>query len=457
MNIYDILSSDMSDESKIAYLKQKDVNLPSWNDLKMDYYPENHPVMDHAQYPDVIGDDGHVVRVARIALDLPRLAVKRTTELCFGIPVKRIYKTEKDNAQQEEVARLLERIYVRNRIDSLNIERGNMLFSCCEVMTMWYAVQSPNNYYGAPSQLKLKALNFAPVLGDKLYPLFDGYGDMVAMSVEYTRSRAGKNITYFDAFTSEKHIRWNNSEGWSVEIEEDIEIHKIPAIYINRPTPVFDGAMHLVTEMEWALSRNGNYLRDNSKPIVACFADESMAFGDSEEVDKSFKDVMQLPSNARIEYVTWSQAIDNLKYYVNELRQAFFTQLQLPDWSYENMKSTPMSGEARKQMFIDAQLKVKDESGRWLEFFDREMNVIKAYAKVMWPQYASVIDELEVEHVITPFMISDEMEEVNKIATMVAGKQLMSQRTAIERLDYTDNVEDEMRKIAEESAIDALM
>ena len=81
------------------------------------------------------------------------------------------------------------------------------------------------------------------------------------------------------------------------------------------------------------------------------------------------------------EYVTWQQAVENLKFYVEQLRSLFFTQLQLPDWSYEKMSQQALSGESRKQMFIDAQLKVKDESGRLIEFFDREMNVVKAFAQ----------------------------------------------------------------------------
>lgn len=40
--------------------------------------------------------------------------------------------------------------------------------------------------------------------------------------------------------------------------------------------------------------------------------------------------------------------------------------LQLPDMSQESMKQTPMSGEARKMMFLDAQQKVLDESGIWI-------------------------------------------------------------------------------------------
>lgn len=456
MDIKDILSSDMATEQKIAELKQKSIEVPSWAALRREYDPGLHEVMDKARYPDIIGEGNLVTPVTRVAVDYQRLAVKRTTELCFGIPVKRVYKTKADDATQQEVVEALEAIFQRCRIDSLNIERGRMLFAGCEVMTMWYGIKQDNTAYGFPSKLKMRALNFSPMLGDKLYPLFDEYGDMVAMSVEYTRNRAGADVTYFDAFTAERHIRWNNAEGWDVDMDEEINIGKIPAIYVWRPTPVWDGTTTLVNEIEWALSRNGNYLRENSRPIIACFADDAVQFGDSPDVDKAAKDVMQLPSGARLEYITWPAAIENLKYYVGELRQMFFTQLQLPDWSYESMKTTPMSGEARKQMFIDAQLKVKDESGRWLEFFDREVNVVKAFLKQMRPEWVSVIDQLEVENVITPYAINDEMEEINKMSTLAGGKQLISQRTAIERLDYVDDVDAELLRIAEENAIDAL-
>ena len=88
----------------------------------------------------------------------------------------------------------------------------------------------------------------------------------------------------------------------------------------------------------------------------------------------------------------------------------------MPDMSMDGMKATPMSGEARKMMFIDAQLKVLDESGAWLEFFDREINVVRAFMKKMYPKLATAIDSLSVEVVITPYQIHDETETINKLS-----------------------------------------
>lgn len=209
--------------------------------------------------------------------------------------------------------------------------------------------------------------------------------------------------------------------------------------------------------MEWAVSRNGNYLRKNSRPILAAYVDEAVQFDKSPSTDSAFRDIVQYPKGSSLQYVTWNQAIDNLKYYVNELRQMFFTQLQLPDWSYENMKTSPMSGEARKQLFIDAHLKVKDESGRWLEFFDREVNVIKAFLKQMLPDdWAADIDALKVENIITPFTITNESDNVSLLINATGGKQLMSQSTAIEKLGMVDDAATELTKIQAESMQDLL-
>jgi hypothetical protein len=443
-----------SPQDIIEALKVKTVELPAWDDLKKEYDPKEHPVITDPGYADIAGDDGEIEKVTRITLDLQRLAVKRTTELCFGIPVKRIYNPGTDG--EKEVARAIESILRRNRIESVNIERGNMLFSSCETATMWYATEEPNTLYGFESKLKLRCRSYSPMKGDSIYPLYDAEtGDMIALSFGYTRKEGDSGIEYLDVYTADRHIRYKNEKEWIEELNEISTIGKIPAVYCSRPSPAWENTSNIVYEIEWALSRNGNYLRKNSKPIVALFASEEVEFAQENSENKEFKSVFQYPKGSELKYVTWDQAIENLKFYIGELRQSFFTQLQLPDWSYENMKVTPMSGEARKQMFVDAQLKVKDESGRLLEMLDREINVIKAFLKVMMSGKDKDIDGLQVETVITPFIINDEKETISNIMTATGGKPVVSQREGIAMLGWSDNIDETMRQIQEESSLDA--
>ena len=52
------------------------------------------------------------------------------------------------------------------------------------------------------------------------------------------------------------HLRWSSDEenegnGWRLVLDEPIEIQKIPAIYIYRPTPAWENTSEIVYEMEW--------------------------------------------------------------------------------------------------------------------------------------------------------------------------------------------------------------
>ena len=186
---------------------------------------------------------------------------------------------------------------------------------------------------------------------------------------------------------------------------------------------------------------NGNYLRENSKPLFAVFADEQISYGDEKDGDKEFRSVLQYPKGSSAQYITWTQSVDCLKYHVSELRNLYFTSLQLPDWSYEKMSQIAMSGESRKQMFIDAQLKVKDEKGVLIEFLDREMNVLKSFAKViMGEAYETDIDDLK--------------DDSTNLMAANGNKPLMSQRESIERYGKSDDVDKTLEEIRSEEMVD---
>ncbi len=444
----------------IADLREKSIVVPAWGGrtgLVSEYDPKKHPVMNKSIYPDVVKSNGEVDRVTRVTYNFQQLAVKRMTELCCGVPVKRVYSAEND--RQKEVAGYLEKVFSRNRIDSVNVERLTMLFAGCEVMTLWYAQEQPTTAYGFSSPLKFRCRNFSPMLGDALYPLFDDMGDLIALSVGYKRKVGGKTMAFFDAYTAEAHYKWsdNGAGGWELMEQDNIaKLGKIPAVYMYRPTPIWEDTSKIVYEMEWAMSRNGNYLRKNSKPLFCVFADQEVNYGNEGNEKEEFKAILQYPKGSTANYVTWAQAVENLKFHITELRQSFFTQLQLPDWSYESMKATPMSGESRKQLFIDAQLKVKDESGRLLEFFDREVNVVKAFLRLaLGESYAKDIDALPVENIISPFTITEEKDTISNLMTANGNKPIISQREAIEQLGWSDDVDKTLQEINEESMVDA--
>ena len=414
MNISEIINlSDRKAEEIIASLKEKSITVPAWGDLIKEYDPKKHPVMDKSKYPDRAESDGTVTSVTRVTYALQRLAAKRLTELCFGIPVKRVYDIPEGRDDLQQVADVMEAIFKANRIDSVNVQRGTSLFASCESMTLWYGQLKDTTYAGYKSKLKLRCVTYSPMRGDEIYPLFDEYDDLIALSVQYKRKQGTKETTYFDTYTDRKHYKWSSvsDAGYELMEQEDINIGKSPCVYMWRPEPAWEDTSPLVYEMEWSMSRNGNYLRENSRPLFVVFADEEIPFGQEPPAIKADKSVLKYPKGSQASYVTWQQATDSLRFHVTELRQIFFTQLQLPDWSFDNMKAVPQSGESMKQMFIDAVLKVADEEGRLVEAADREINVVKAFMKKMMPGMEDAIDELEVDVVITPCMLDANSED----------------------------------------------
>jgi hypothetical protein len=139
-----------------------------------------------------------------------------------------------------------------------------------------------------------------------------------------------------------------------------------------------------------------------------------------------------------------------MKYYTDTLKQNMEEELQLPNLSFDNVKSISAITEgARKTLLADAHLKVGDEGGDMIEFFDRECNVIKAFLGEMNSSWKSTIMDLEVEHIITPFIQNDESAQIDKI-TKATQKPVMSQKTGIEKLGVVTNIDQEYKQLQDE-------
>ena len=160
------------------------------------------------------------------------------------------------------------------------------------------------------------------------------------------------------------------------------------------------------------------------------------------------RSVVQFPQGSQAQYITWEQAVDNLRFQIDSLRDLYFTQLQLPDWSYNKMSQQALSGESRKQLFIDSRLKVTHEQGRILEFLDREMSVVKAFAvAILGKEYEKEVEALSVEHIITPFAINDDKETIENLMKANGGEAIISRRESIELYGHSKDIENTMKEI----------
>lgn len=435
----------------IGRLKQKSVCLPSWDVLLSDYEPSLHKIVsDKSGRKDKIRKDGTKDEAARIYLGLEKLLVKRMTEFMFAIPVKRIYHNTEGNETRQKIAKAIESVYKYARIDSENIKRGNAYFASCEIFTIWYVVRKQNTLYGFDSKYKLKCKTYSPMDGVKLYPLIDELDDMLAMSFEYKKKVGDEEITYFETYTSDRHYKWKQDGGGWVQVGtvEEITRMKIPGAYVFRPVPVFHGLTRIRSELEYTLSRNSDVIAYNAAPVIKIAGQIK-----GEEDKGESRRIYRVENGGDVSYVSWSQAIEALKYHVDTLLKLYWMQSQMPDVSFDNMKSLGNVGyDARQMLLTDAHLKVGDESGPWIEFFERECSVVKEFLKKMKTEWAGEIDNIEVEHVITPFIQNDEDAMADRLFKLNGGKPVMSQLESIQHAGYSNDAQATLEQIRKEDA-----
>lgn len=442
--------TDISDI--ISSLKKKNVIVPKWEDLRSEYDVMEHEVMtDQIERKDRKG-----VKAARITYGMQKLATRRMTQMAFTLPVKRTYKHGNDSLKMEQ-AKALERLYYKARIDSLNKKRFKAYFASCEMATIWYVVEQDNNDYGFNSKYKLRQVTYSP-MDEKfsgleqaeIYPLFDEYGDMIALSVEFMHKEDEKEVYYFETYTSEKKYSWKKVDGvWIDNGVSKVPIGKIQGAYIKRSAPIWEDQTNNIREIEYTLSRQSDIIRRNTAPVMKVKG--RLIDTPAPQSDVS-REVYQFENDGDVDYVKPPVDHESVDSFVNTLKNNIAEELQLPSLALKDITSIGLTEESRKQILIDAHLKVGEEEGDIIEFLSREGNVLKAFLGLMNAKWKDSIGELEVEHEIVPFVMNSETTDIENLSKATGGKPIMSQRTAIQRAGYIseEEIDEEIKRIREE-------
>lgn len=461
-DITELIDFNSPSDKVISTLKSSASSLPSsvsWDLMKKLYEPTLHFITkDTDGRKDKVRSDGVTDKASRITFGLEKLLVSRMSEFMFAIPVKRVYTGLDDEEYADtrsQIIRAVEMIYKHARINTENLKRATSVFASSEALTMWYTEKKQNSIYGFPCSHKLKCKTYSAMDGYTIYPLFDEYDDLLAVSIEYDKVINYNTVRYFETYTANKHYKWSQGDksitseisNWVLLIDEDIELLKIPAIYFHRNCPIYYGLSVLREEIEYALSRNSDTIAYNASPILKVVGQLT----DSDEDKGSGRRVWGVENGGDISYVSWSQSIEATKYHVEQLLKLFFMQAQMPDVSFENMKGLGSIGyDARQTILTDAHLKVGDESGMFIECLEREYNIVKAFLKLMNPSWADLLDELDVEHIITPFVQNDEKADIQKWSLACGNKAVVSQEEAIAMLGLSSNPKETLDKIRED-------
>jgi SPP1 family phage portal protein len=471
MTIEEIFSKQTSNEVITELKSRRYIPQPDVETAKKALDPNLHDVNDRILRPDkrvridndndansaqkVIDTGGEssnykIEKVARIKLAIQKLIIKRAVSFCFGNPVA--YNATPENDNQQLVIKALNRILYDNKTNSLNRKIGRAIFGFKECAEVWYPVEKKNANYGFASQYKLRCTLFSPELGDTLYPYWDETGDMLAFSREFSQKAGdGKAIDYFETYTDTEHWLWmNGANGYEVVkgYPKPISIGKIPVIYGHQEQFETEDVDSLIDRLEILLSNFADTNDYHASPKIFVTGQIN---GWSKKGESGA--VIEGEEGATMEYKSWANAPESVKLEIETLLRMIYTITQTPDISFDSVKGLgAISGIALKLLFMDAHLKVQDKKEVFDDYLQRRVNVIKAYIGKFNATLEKECEAIEIEPEITPYMLANEIDELNYWMTANGNKPVVSQEESIEKAGISKDPKNTYAKIQEESS-----
>ncbi|WP_254364696.1 phage portal protein [Segatella copri] len=392
-------------------------------------------------------------KVARNAVALQKLIIKRAVSFCFGNPVD--WQSTPANENQELVMKAFNKILKDAKVNSLNRKIARAIFSYKEAAELWFPVEvAEHTKYGFPCKYKLRCTILSPKNGDTLYPYFDESGDMIAFSRSFSRKDSkGIIFNYFETYTDEEHWLWTTTAKGMEVVEgypKPVVIGKIPVIFGHQDEFETEDVDRLIDRLEKLLSNFSDTNDYHASPKIFVKG-ELKGFSKKGEAGA----IIEGEGDADAKYLAWQNAPESVKLEIETLLKLIYTISQTPDISFDSVKGLgSISGIALKLLFMDAHLKVQDKKEIFDDYLPRRANVIKAYIGKFNTKLEADADNLEIEPEITPYMLVDELNELNYWLTANGNKPVLSQEESIEKAKLSNNPKVTMEKINDESARD---
>ena len=386
--------------------------------------------------------------VARIALAIQKLIVKRAVAFTFGNPVT--LNAEPEDENEKTVLNAVKKVLFSTKSRTINRKVAREIFSTTEAAELWYPVEKPTNY-GFPSKFKLRVAIFSPKKGDKLFPYFDETGDMVAFSREFViKDKKEKEHTYFETYTDTEHLMWeqDNAQWKLVEgYPKKNVIGKIPVVYGRQDFVEWEDVQGLIDRLETLLSNFADTNDYHASPKIVVKG-EVLGFSKKGESGA----ILQLEGeNADAKYLSWQHAPESVKLEIETLLRMIYTITQTPDISFDSVKGIgAISGIALKLLFLDAHLKVKDKMEIFDDYLQRRLSIIQAYIAQINTGLKASCESLTIEPEIVPYMIDDEKAKVDLLMAANGGKAVASQKTTVQQLGWVDDTDAEYEQILKE-------
>lgn len=398
-----------------------------------EYYPEKHKV---TKRPNKIRKNQPAYITEKLTRKRQQFINEVALFFLLNNPIR--WRCEARNENDNEMFRIFKE-FIRDSRFNTTIRQAKRLAGAETESAKIY-----NIFKNKKDEITCKVVVAARSTGYQLRTLIDQYGQMQAFAVGYRTNQKGRMVQHWDIQTED--FIFNTQKGlvgWDINVLPN-PTGRINIIYYHQKKE-WDGVQPLCDREEDVLSRladNNNYFSD---PIAAATADVIMNLTDP---DSSGKLIQLNGEESRFEYITPPQIASGWQTEKEDLKSAILNDSFTPDFSYEGIKGYgTLSGAALRNALVIGYIKRSNNMEIYDEAVSREISVIKGYLALIHPQYDW--ESLPIEHEFAePF--NDEKQTVWQAVAQAKNNGLMSQKTAIEIAGVVSDIDEELKRIADQ-------
>ncbi|MDY3529156.1 phage portal protein [Riemerella anatipestifer] len=422
--------------------------LPDITLFNSQYEVKKHKIFtDLVKYPDrtVVSDytDGKgnkqkqkvTIPLNRIGLPYQKKIVNIATTFLCGEPIKYT-----NNLEDDELFKAFLKVIEKNKMKFVDREIATSVGRFTECAELWYFTDEPNEHYGFRAKFRLKVKVLTPDIYS-LYPKFDENDNLISFAREFKNS----NKTIFEVYTDERIIRYEQEKEWKKISDIPNAIGKIPIVYYKQENVEWADVQTAIERLEHIYSNTAESNDRFSFPILKL---KGKVTGQLSQ-DKSGR-VLQLEEGADAEFANQPQANQSLTEETDRLERDVHDFTATPNISFDNMKGlgNMLAGSNAEFLFLSAHLKVMDKLAIYIPAFQRRASIIKSHLQMFNVKLKN--NDLDVEPIITPFIINNEAEFVRFLMEANGNKPVYSLEHSMQKLGVK-NPKEMMQQIQEEN------
>ncbi len=405
--------------------------LPNVEQFTKEYDVEKHNIFtDKIRYPDKRVESEYTdkngatkkeiktIPLNRIGLPYQKKIVSIATTFLCGTPIKYT-----NNLEETDLYDAFLKVIEKNKMKFVDKEIASSLGRYTECAELWYHTKEDNNFYGFDSNFRLKVKVLTPDKNN-LYPIFDEHGDLTSFSREF---KIGDK-TIFEVYTAEKIIRYENTTEWQKVEERENPIGKIPVVFYQQEQVEWADVQTAIERLEQIYSYSAESNDKFAFPILKLRGEVTGQLSK----DNTGK-VLQLGEQADADFVVPANGNESLSTEIDRLERDVHDFTSTPNISFDNMKGlgNMLAGSSAQFLFLSAHLKVMDKLSVFVPALQRRASIIKTYLQMFHSKFRNA--DLDIEPVITPFVINNEAEFMRFLMEVNGNKPIYSQEYSMQR------------------------